>query len=208
MSRWHQVVNKVPRLNLDLYWLWSIPLSRELEQLHLLTLQLPYLLRVAMTHRPCGHAGQWPACIVEGTVWTDIKLRNALPNISFSSSDTGASEILSPFPRKHHRLQQHASHWLETPSPGSTRPNSPSSVHSRSRGVSAFTSLYSDEHRSAIRHSVERSNLARRWVRWMHKNRMKHWIIPCSVLAAVGVKWATGLGPYSGMWYLLSCLRT
>jgi hypothetical protein len=72
---WHQVVNKVPRLNLDprpLYWIWSMLLSRELEQLRLRNLQRPYLLRVAMAHRSCGHAGQWPACKVEGTFWPDF----------------------------------------------------------------------------------------------------------------------------------------
>jgi hypothetical protein len=135
-----------------------------------------------------------------GYVLARLQLPNALPNTSLSSSDTGASDVVSPLPRRHHLLQQHASNWQETPSPGSTRPNSPSSIHSRSKGASAFASLYSDEHRSSIRHSVQRSNLARRWVRWMDKNGMKHWIIPCSVLVALGVKWATGLGPYSGMW--------
>ena len=28
---------------------------------------------------------------------------------------------------------------------------------------------------------------------------MKHWVVLCSVLVAAGVKWATGLGSYSGM---------
>jgi hypothetical protein len=33
----------------------------------------------------------------------------------------------------------------------------------------------------------------------MNKVGMKHWVVPCSVLVAVGVKWATGLGSYSGL---------
>jgi alpha-1,3-glucosyltransferase len=33
----------------------------------------------------------------------------------------------------------------------------------------------------------------------MDKSGMKHWVVLCSVLIAVGVKWATGLGSYSGM---------
>ena len=181
-----------------LHWLWSILLSCELEQLPLLVLQLPYPLRVAMTHQLCDHAGQWSARKVEGTIRLTL-ITQCLPDVSSSSSDTGTSDIISPFPRKHHHLQQHASHWLETPSPGPTRPNSPSSAHSRSKSISTFASLYTDEHRSSIRHSVQRSNLARRWVRWMDKNGMKHWVVQCSVLVAVGIKWATGLGSYSGM---------
>ena len=190
--RWQQVVNKVPPLEpRPSHWPWSILLSCELER-------LPYPLRVVMAHQSCDHVGQWPARKVEGTMVL-LQLPTTLPDVSFSSSDTGTSDIISPFPRKHQHLQQHASHWLETVSPGSTRPNSPSSVRSRSKSISTFPSLYTDEHRGSIRHSARRSNLGRRWVRWMDKNGMKQWVVLCSVLVAAGVKWATGLGSYSGM---------
>ena len=32
----------------------------------------------------------------------------------------------------------------------------------------------------------------------MHKEGIKHWILPCVLLAATWIKWAIGLGSYSG----------
>ncbi|KAH9936376.1 ALG6, ALG8 glycosyltransferase family-domain-containing protein [Fomitopsis serialis] len=40
--------------------------------------------------------------------------------------------------------------------------------------------------------------MGRRWVRWMHKQGLKRWVVPCAVLASVWVKWSIGLGSYSG----------
>lgn len=137
-----------------------------------------------------------------GCVWPRFNFQNALLDASFCSSDTGTSDVLSPFPRRHHLFQQHVSYWLETPSPGSTRPNSPSSVHSRTKrreSISGFASLYADDHRGSTRHPTDRSTPARRWVRWVGKIWERHWVVPSCVLVAVGIKWATGLGSYSGM---------
>lgn len=39
---------------------------------------------------------------------------------------------------------------------------------------------------------------ARRWIKWMHKGGIKQWILPCVLLTTTWVKWATGLGSYSG----------
>ena len=39
---------------------------------------------------------------------------------------------------------------------------------------------------------------ARRWIRWMHKEGIKQWILPCVLLTTTWVKWTTGLGSYSG----------
>ena len=39
---------------------------------------------------------------------------------------------------------------------------------------------------------------ARRWIRWMHKEGIKQWILPCLLLTTTWTKWAIGLGGYSG----------
>lgn len=39
---------------------------------------------------------------------------------------------------------------------------------------------------------------ARRWIRWMHRNRMREEVLVCSIAAAVWIKWCVGLGGYSG----------
>ncbi|KAG5635041.1 hypothetical protein H0H81_012625 [Sphagnurus paluster] len=38
----------------------------------------------------------------------------------------------------------------------------------------------------------------RRWIRWMHKRGLRHWVAPLAVLAALLVKTSIGLGSYSG----------
>jgi alpha-1,3-glucosyltransferase len=47
----------------------------------------------------------------------------------------------------------------------------------------------------------------RRWLRWMHKNGIKHWVVPCTLIASVLVRWSVGLGPYSGTLTLTKMLR-
>jgi len=44
----------------------------------------------------------------------------------------------------------------------------------------------------------EEQGFGRRWLRWMHRNGVKHWVVPCTLLASVLVRWYIGLGPYSG----------
>lgn len=46
--------------------------------------------------------------------------------------------------------------------------------------------------------------MGRRWVRWMHKRGIKHWVVPGAVLAATLVKAGIGLGSYSGALLRLS----
>ena len=36
----------------------------------------------------------------------------------------------------------------------------------------------------------------RRWLRWMHRNGVKHWVVPCMLLASVWVWWWIGLSSY------------
>ena len=44
----------------------------------------------------------------------------------------------------------------------------------------------------------EEQGFGRRWLRWMHRNGFKHWVVPCTLLASVLVRWCIGLGSYSG----------
>ncbi|TDL22242.1 hypothetical protein BD410DRAFT_272741 [Rickenella mellea] len=138
------------------------------------------------------------------------------------------SEIHSPIPRRHLLLQTDTKHWLKPPplSPSSSRAVSPLStpqtnsfttlpkIPKKSRRGSAlsFSSLKefedrTQERRASLRPSTintttdddEREGGAgKRWIRWMHKHGMKHWVVPCTILASVCVKWSTGLGSYSG----------
>lgn len=201
-SRWHQVVNKVPSLTATSSPTMessSKPRTRTTSLAHPSTSQSTVGGRDTPTLRPRSSTASIQS---RGYDSPHLHFQNAPLDALFCSPDAGNSDILSPFPRRHHLLHQQASHWLETPSPGSTRPNSASSGHTRSQrreSISNFASLYAGEQRSSTRHSVEHSSLARRWVRWMNKIRMMPWVVPCSVLTAVGVKWATGLGSYSGV---------
>ncbi|OCB89872.1 glucosyltransferase [Sanghuangporus baumii] len=42
------------------------------------------------------------------------------------------------------------------------------------------------------------AGMGRRWIRWMHRNRMREGVLPCSIGAALWIKWCVGLGGYSG----------
>ncbi|KZT09122.1 glycosyltransferase family 57 protein [Laetiporus sulphureus 93-53] len=147
------------------------------------------------------------------------------PHLSPASiiSNGSPSEILAPVPVKHHNLAaSESSHWLGSPtlSVSSSRPISPMSlggtsgdppVLARRRRLSyqlSFSSLMEMElgahplraertHKSdPERDSGE--GMGRRWVRWMHKHGAKRWVVPCAVLMSVWIKWAVGLGSYSG----------
>ncbi|KAI5117927.1 hypothetical protein M0805_002006 [Coniferiporia weirii] len=39
----------------------------------------------------------------------------------------------------------------------------------------------------------------RRWIKWMHRNRMRDQVLLCSVAVALWIKWCVGLGGYSGV---------
>lgn len=45
---------------------------------------------------------------------------------------------------------------------------------------------------------LQEQGFGRRWLRWMHKNGVKHWVVPCTLLASALVRWCIGLGSYSG----------
>lgn len=120
------------------------------------------------------------------------------------------SEIHAPVPRRHHLLQRNDSQWLHTAdiSPNSSRPVSPlGSRHSflRRTHTTTFSALMEEaEGEKPI--DEDTRGWGRKWVRWMHRNHMRVWVIPITLLAAVWVKWVVGLGGYSGSYLIYPIL--
>jgi hypothetical protein len=121
------------------------------------------------------------------------------------SSETDRSEILSPTPRRHYLLQQQSSQWLSSAiSPPISRPSSPlnpnSIRHRRHKPSLSFSSLAEQHVKPRRDGKVDGVNgsATRRWVRWMYKHGFQNWVLPAEILAAIWVKWAVGLGSYSG----------
>jgi alpha-1,3-glucosyltransferase len=56
--------------------------------------------------------------------------------------------------------------------------------------------------------STTAGGMGRRWVRWMHEQGIKAWVVPIAVLIATWVKWAIGLGTYSGVMNSSYCFVT
>ncbi|TCD70905.1 Glucosyltransferase-like protein [Steccherinum ochraceum] len=155
-------------------------------------------------------------------------LRVRTPNLrhrtsSQASISSETSEIISPIPRRHHYLQANESrHWLPSPSvsPVSTRAASPPSAHpttsprayrlpQRARlssvleqdGHQPLSFPYASQPHTRARPPDEdkhEGSMSRRWVRWMHKQGMKQWVLPSVILISTWVKWCIGLGSYSG----------
>ena len=119
------------------------------------------------------------------------------PPLTNIPSDT-YPEILMPVPLRHRALQPSPDTWIRTPSPSSSRAISPTSplagVFPRGHhSYSSFGAIMETEETL-----LQEQGLGRRWLRWMHKNGLKHWVVPCTLLAAAVVRWCVGLGPYSG----------
>jgi len=152
-----------------------------------------------------------------------LRLRTPVTHIPPPSiiSNGSESEILAPVPRRHHTLQASESpYWLGSPtlSASSSRPVSPFSLYNSSTNLStisrrrlsrqlSFSSLVEQTASPRLAHAprAERNaenehggGMGRRWIRWMHRQGTKRWVAPCAVLASVLVKWAAGLGSYSG----------
>lgn len=140
------------------------------------------------------------------------------------SSDAGQSEIHSPTPRRHLLLQTESQQWLRAPplSPVSRPVSSLAVSYSgassqpqafkppRREKTLSFSSLQAQGARQhlvglagALRQERESDQedtggAGKRWIRWMHKHRMRQWVVPCAILASAWVKWCIGLGSYSG----------
>jgi alpha-1,3-glucosyltransferase len=106
-------------------------------------------------------------------------------------------------PLRHQALQPSPDAWIRTPSPSSRTISPTTSI--RGGGVSRTSGHYSYASFSAVMEDgkgppllQEEQGFGRRWLRWMHRNGVKHWVVPCTLLASVLVRWCIGLGSYSG----------
>jgi alpha-1,3-glucosyltransferase len=55
-----------------------------------------------------------------------------------------------------------------------------------------------DDEAAQPRAEPRETGMARRWVKWMHTQNLRVWVVPSAVLASIWVKWCIGLGSYSG----------
>lgn len=136
----------------------------------------------------------------------------------YCSSDTEPAEIVSPVPRRHLLHTPESLSWLKAAafsdhdwqtrrtSPLSAASSTPSVFPSSSSGRLNFSVLMEHERqaRATALQRIQTEGVAdhgavRRWVRWMHKHSMRAWVVPCSIAAAIYVKWCIGLAGYSGM---------
>lgn len=158
--------------------------------------------------RPPGQR-DWPSSSTLTSVLISA-LRALLNNIhSFRP------EIIAPIPRRHPDLASPA--WARTPSPSSSRGISPANStatrtgHRRPRPMSFGSAMELEARHGITResenglgqgHEREREDvgLGKRSVRWMHSLGMRRWVVPSALLASACVRWATGLGSYSGAW--------
>jgi alpha-1,3-glucosyltransferase len=126
--------------------------------------------------------------------------------------------IVAPTPRRHLLETSESQHWLRTPplSPSSSRAVSPilnptATVLPRRRDIGnrhlSFSSLAEGglSNSALTAHHVksegtveEEAGMGKRWIRWMHRQGMKGWVVPCAIVASTWIKWCIGLGSYSG----------
>jgi alpha-1,3-glucosyltransferase len=139
-----------------------------------------------------------------------------------SPPPTGASdqpEIVAPTPRRHLLENSESQRWLRTPphSPTSSRGTSPvvrnfnlpspsfPKRHDLDRHLS-FSSLTEPfpvkagwfSQRATDRDGTEEASMAKRWIRWMHTQGMKGWVVPAAIVVSTWIKWCISLGSYSG----------
>lgn len=136
------------------------------------------------------------------------------------SSDTDHSEIIAPIPRRHLLQTSQSLHWLRVDTSSGDEwlnrgvsPVSASSVGSvfpnnRMANRLSFTALMEHERTAVGPSSTADARIleddqgtigaGRRFVRWMHRNNMKNWVVPSAIVASTLVKWCIGFGTYSG----------
>jgi len=139
-----------------------------------------------------------------------------------SGNYSSDASIIAPIPDRH-LLQSHQSQrWLHSPSHSATssRAVSPTSqtlghaTSSRSRRHLSLSALMEHERPrrfswspTSLRDEVkvkskatseEERGMGLRWIRWMHRQGMKQWVVPGAVIASIWVRWSIGLGSYSG----------
>ena len=113
---------------------------------------------------------------------------------------------MAPVPLRHQALQPSPDAWIRTPSPpsGSSRTISPMTPirggFPRASGNHSYASFSAvmGAGKEPVLSQEEEQAFGRRWSCWMHRNGVKHWVVPCTLLASVLVRWCIGLGSYSG----------
>ena len=124
-------------------------------------------------------------------------------------------EIVAPVPLRHHALQPELTPdaWMRTPSPSSSRAISPATPirgsflrgSRKNHRFPSFSSVMDGRVGKGPEVPLQEQGFGRRWLRWMHKNGVKHWVVPCTLLASVLVRWCIGLGSYSGTLTKIAC---
>ena len=128
--------------------------------------------------------------------------------------------ILSPTPLRHLLESSASRHWLNSPlSTSSSRPSSPlptttgnnqpalSLIRHRFKHRPSYSLVLEQEQRETIVDAgrsddnvqdAEGTAMGRRWIRWMHKGGINAWVVPGVIAISTLVKFAIGLGSYSG----------
>ncbi|KDQ62345.1 glycosyltransferase family 57 protein [Jaapia argillacea MUCL 33604] len=99
---------------------------------------------------------------------------------AFPASSSSTS-FPSPLPHLHHH----------------TRHDSTSS-HNQLRHHLSFSALVELEKEKEKERVEEMSGMGRRWLKWMHRNGMKEWVLGAVIGGSMWVKWCVSLGSYSG----------
>lgn len=124
------------------------------------------------------------------------------------SNVTITPELVAPIPVRHPELQaldMHARNWPSTSSPtSSSRAISPVTPMRGTIGLyrNSLASLAEADGTLASAREEAETGAGRRWIRWMHRNNMKDWVVPAILLAGALVRWCVGLGTYSGASYI------
>ncbi|KAK7469253.1 Glucosyltransferase-like protein [Stygiomarasmius scandens] len=147
-----------------------------------------------------------------------VRTSRASPDIS-NGEPPYTPEILAPTPQRHLLESNVRQSWLRTPplSPVSSRAISPTSTRALSKSPQlqkSFNSLLDHEssehgatHTFPRMHSTEglgprpktvEGSMARRFVRWTHRQGRRNWALLFVFLVSVLVKYCIGLGSYSG----------
>ena len=133
-------------------------------------------------------------------------LGSSSPNILNSqySNVTVTPELVAPIPVRHPELQaldMHARNWPTTSSPASSsRAISPVSPWRGTVGLyrNSLAALAESDGTLASAREEAETGAGRRWIRWMHRNNMKGWVVPAALVTGALVRWCISLGSYSG----------
>ena len=75
------------------------------------------------------------------------------------------------------------------------------SLHEREVTKSRLRKAAQEEERKI--EAKESQGAGKRWIKWMHRNRLQDYVTPCMVAGAVCIKWCVGLSGYSGMSFIV-----